>query len=108
EVRSAAEHLTMAVESELAALNDPETRERLKAELEQRKEEAQDALQQTALWQQVLNDGISDLTADVDHDLRNRFRAISQHIEKVIDNCDPTHHWAEIGSELEEAVATAV
>jgi len=62
---------------------------------------AQDALQQTALWQQVLNDGIADLTADVDHDLRGRFRAISQHTEHVIDNTDPTHHWAEIGAELE-------
>jgi replication fork clamp-binding protein CrfC len=80
----------------------------LKAELERRKTEAQEALQQTALWQQVLNDGIADLTADVDHDLRGRFRAITQHTEHVIDNCDPTHHWAEIGAELENAIATAV
>jgi replication fork clamp-binding protein CrfC len=108
EIRSAAEHLTMAVSSELAALNDPEAGERLTAELEQRKREAQDALQQTALWQQVLNDGIADLTADVEHDLRGRFRAITQHTEKVIDSCDPTLHWAEIGAELEDAVATAV
>jgi replication fork clamp-binding protein CrfC len=108
EIRSAAEHLTMAVESELSAINDPGARDRLKAELERRKEEAQDALQQTALWQQVLNDGIADLTADVDHDLRGRFRAISQHTEHVIDNTDPTHHWAEIGAELENAIATAV
>jgi replication fork clamp-binding protein CrfC len=108
EIRSAAEHLTLSVTSELEPLNDPDTLERLKADLEQRKEEAQDALQQTALWQQVLNDGIADLTADVDHDLRGRFRAITQHTEKVIDDCDPTHHWAEIGHELEEAVATAV
>jgi hypothetical protein len=56
----------------------------------------------------VLNDGISDLTADVDHDLRTRFRAITQHTEQVIDSCDPTHQWAEIGTELENAVATAV
>src|SRR6185295_3974792 len=97
EIRSAAEHLTLAADSELSALNDPDARDRLKAELEQRKQEAQDALQQTALWQQVLNDGIADLTADVDHDLRGRFRAISQHTEHVIDNTDPTHHWAEIG-----------
>ncbi|MCB0937969.1 MAG: Isoniazid-inducible protein iniA, partial [Mycobacterium sp.] len=68
----------------------------------------QDALQQTALWQQVLNDGIADLTADVDHDLRARFRAITQHSEQVIDSCDPTQHWAEIGAEVEDAVATAV
>ena len=33
----------------------------------------------------MLNDGIADLTADVDHDLRGRFRAITQHTEKVID-----------------------
>ena len=108
EIRSAAEHLTLSVDSELSALNDPEARERLTADLERRKEEAQDALQHTALWQQVLNDGIADLTSDVDHDLRNRFRAITQHTEKVIDECDPTHHWAEIGTELENAVATAV
>src|SRR3954467_13735652 len=108
EIRSAAEHLTLAAESELSALNDPDARNRLQGELERRKQEAQEALQQTALWQQVLNDGIADLTADVDHDLRGRFRAISQHTEQVIDKCDPTHHWAEIGSELENAIATAV
>jgi replication fork clamp-binding protein CrfC len=104
EIRSAAEHLTFTVTSELEAINDPDAGERLKAELERRKAEAQDALQQTALWQQVLNDGIADLTADIDHDLRARFRAITQHTEKVIDSTDPTHHWAEIGHELENAV----
>jgi replication fork clamp-binding protein CrfC len=108
EIRSAAEHLTLAADSELSALNDPDARDRLKAELERRKQEAQDALQQTALWQQVLNDGIADLTADVDHDLRGRFRTITQHTEHVIDTTDPTHHWAEIGAELENAIATAV
>lgn len=108
EIRAAAEHLTLAVNSELSVLNDPGNRERLTAELERRKQEAQDALQQTALWQQTLNDGIADLTADVDHDLRNRFRHITAHTEKVIDSCDPTQHWAEIGTELEDAVATAV
>jgi len=108
EIRSASEHLTFAAESELSAVRDPDTIDRLRSELEQRKQEAQDALQQTALWQQVLNDGIADLTADVDHDLRGRFRAITQHTEHVIDTTDPTHHWAEIGTELENAVATAV
>ncbi len=108
EIRSAAEHLSLSVDSELAALNDPDQARRLTDDLERRKAEAQDALQQTALWQQVLNDGIADLTADVDHDLRARFRAITQHSEQVIDSCDPTQHWAEIGAEVEDAVATAV
>jgi replication fork clamp-binding protein CrfC len=108
EVRSAAEHLTMTVETELSSINDPEARDALNADLERRKQEAQEALQHTALWQQVLNDGINDLTADVDHDMRARFRAITQHTEHVIDGCDPTQHWAEIGAELENTVATAV
>lgn len=108
EIGSAAEHLTLAVSSELAAINDPDDARRLTEDLERRKQEAQDALQHTALWQQVLNDGITDLTADVDHDLRSRFRAIMQHNESVIDSCDPTQHWAEIGAEVENAVATAV
>ena len=108
EIRAAAEHLRLSIDTELAALDDPDTREKLTAELERRKAEAQAALQQTALWQQTLNDGIADLTADIDHDLRNRFRHITAHTEKVIDGCDPTLHWAEIGAELENAVATAV
>lgn len=108
EIHSAAEHLLLAVNTELSALDDPETRDRLTADLERRKEEAQEALQHSALWQQVLNDGITDLTNDVDHDLRSRFRDITAHTERVIDSGDPTQHWAEIGAELEDAVATAV
>lgn len=108
EIRSAAEHLNLSLGSEMSALSDPEESRRLTEDLERRKQEAQDALQQSALWQQVLNDGISDLTADVDHDLRARFRGITQHTEGIIDSCDPTRHWAEIGSEVENSVATAV
>lgn len=108
EIRSAAEHLTLAVRSELTALSDADVGGRLTEDLEQRKREAEDALQQTALWQQLLNDGIADLTGDVDHDLRARFRAITEHAERVIDSCDPTRHWAEIGVDVENAVATAV
>ena len=108
EISAAAEHLSLAVEAELSALADPEQARRLTGDLERRKQEAQDALQHTALWQQVLNDGIADLTADVDHDLRARFRAITTHAEEVIDSCDPTVGWAEIGAQVETDVADAV
>lgn len=108
EILSAAEHLRFSVGSELSVLNDPDQARRLTADLERRKQEAQEALQQTALWQQVLTDGIADLTADVDHDLRARFRAITQRAEEVIDSLDPTLHWAEIGTQVEDDVANAV
>ncbi len=108
EIHAAAEHLNLSIGSELSALKDPGQARRLTVDLERRKQEASDALQQTALWQQVLNDGIADLTADVDHDLRSRFRAITQHAEEVIDSCDPTLQWAEIGAQVEDDVANAV
>ncbi|BDB40201.1 MULTISPECIES: dynamin family protein [Mycobacterium] len=108
EIRSATEQLTMAISSELASVNDPALRERLADDLARRKKEAQDAIEQTALWQQVLNDGFTDMSNDVDHDLRARFRAVTDNIELQIDSCDPTLHWAEIGHEAEDAIATAV
>jgi replication fork clamp-binding protein CrfC len=108
EIRSAAEHLAISVGSELTVIDDPDLRDRLADDLERRKREAQDALNQSALWQQVLNDGFTDLFADVDHDMRARFRAVTEDIERQIDSCDPTQHWAEIGTDVEDAVATAV
>ena len=108
EIRSAAEQLTMSVGSELAVVDDPDLRDRLADDLERRKRGALDALEQTALWQQVLNDGFTDLSNDVDHDMRARFRALTEDMERRIDSCDPTRQWAEIGSDVEEAVATAV
>jgi replication fork clamp-binding protein CrfC len=108
EISSAAEHLTITVRSELSSVNDPDFRDRLAEDLERRKREAHEALNQSALWQQVLNDGYTDLTADVDHDMRARFRILTEDMERQIDSCDPTRHWAEIGNDLEESVATAV
>ncbi|ORV95300.1 Isoniazid-inducible protein iniA [Mycobacterium interjectum] len=108
EIRSAAQQLAMSVGSELAVVDDPDLRDRLADDLERRKRQAQDALNQSALWQQVLNDGFTDLYADVDHDMRARFRALTEDIERQIDSCDPTRHWAEIGTDTENAVATAV
>ncbi|OSC38762.1 isoniazid-induced dynamin-like GTPase IniA [Mycobacterium decipiens] len=108
EIRSATQQLAVSLGSELSVVNDPELRDRLAEELRRRKQEAQDAVQQTALWQQVLNDGFNDLSADVDHDLRARFRAVTEDAERQIDSGDPTQHWAEIGNDVENAIATAV
>jgi replication fork clamp-binding protein CrfC len=98
----------MSVGSELAVVNDPGLRDGIADDLERRKRDALDALEQTALWQQVLNDGFTDLSTDVDHDMRARFRSLTEDIERQIDACDPTQHWAEIGAAVEEAVATGV
>ena len=42
-----------------------------------------------ATWQQILIDGIQDLIADVEHDLRERLRTVVRDVEAVIDQGDP-------------------
>lgn len=108
EIGSASEHLTLTLEAELSALQDPQSRDELTSDLERRKREAEEALAHTALWQQVLGDGITDVSTDVEHDLQSRFRRILQRTEEVIDRTDPTKNWAEIGAKLEQAVANSV
>ena len=49
-------------------------------------------------WQQVLNDGIADLIADIEHDLRDRLRVVIRAAEAEIDAVDP----AKVGDELTE------
>ncbi len=108
EIVSAAEHLGLVVRSELASCQNPEQARRLAGDLERRQREAADALARTALWQQVLADGIADLTADVEHDLRARLRAITEHAEATIDAGDPTVTWTEICSRVQDDVAGAI
>jgi replication fork clamp-binding protein CrfC len=108
EIAAAAEHLNLAVNTELAALQDPEQARALAADLERRKREAEEALAHTALWQQVLADGVADLTADVEYDLRARLRTITEQAEAAIDSGDPTLMWTEIAARVESDVAAAV
>lgn len=82
-------------ETERAALDDPERGERLVRELEQAKEKAALLKSMSARWQQTLNDGITDLNSDVDHDLRTRMRRIGQQADEAIENGDPAEMWPE-------------
>jgi len=49
-----------------------------------------------AKWNQTLNDGITDLTSDVDHDLRARVRVVLAEADRSIDESDPADTWAEM------------
>lgn len=100
--------LAASMRAELAACEDPEQASRLVAELEQARQRADDLRNRSARWSQVLNDGIADLNADVDHDLRDRTRAIVREAEKVLDGADPGKIWDQFAAQLEEQAAAAV
>jgi Dynamin family len=60
-----------------------------------------------APWQQVLSDGIQDLVADVDHDLRIRLQVVVRSGEEIIARSDPAESWAEFETWLRRQVVTA-
>ena len=100
--------LATGMRAELAACEDPGQAARLVAELEQARQRADDLRDRGARWAQVLNDGIADLNADVDHDLRDRMRAIVREAEKVLDGADPGKIWDQFAAQLEEQATAAV
>jgi len=60
-------------------------------------------------WQTVLGDGIQDLTADVDHDLRERLRLMVRRGEDLLDESDPRDTWRDFQAwAAREATAAAV
>jgi hypothetical protein len=82
-------------QTEKSALDDPDQAARLVTQLEVAKEKALLLKTMSARWQQTLNDGVTDLTAEVDHDLRTRIRRITQQADEAIENGDPAEMWPE-------------
>ncbi|WP_067546699.1 dynamin family protein [Nocardia crassostreae] len=108
DIGSAAEHLALALGSELVALRDPERGAAAVRELQSAKSTAEQLHRRTAAWQQTLADGITDLAGDIDHDLRNRLRNIARAAEDWIDDHDPGRHWDSMDDWLTTTVGTAV
>jgi tRNA U34 5-carboxymethylaminomethyl modifying GTPase MnmE/TrmE len=87
--------LDAMLRAEQSALSDPERATGLAAELTAIKERADRLRSETARWQQTLNDGITDLTADLDHDLRTRTRTVVREAEEAIDQEESAEAWDE-------------
>jgi hypothetical protein len=107
DVVTIAGQLAAGMRAELAASEDPSQARRLVAELEQAKQRAADLRDRSARWHQMLNDGIADLNADVDYDLRDRMRAIVRQGEMLLDSVDPAKAWDQFALQVEDQAAAA-
>jgi len=105
---SVTENLRLSLQSELDALENPGGTPQLLAELEQARTEADHLRKRSARWQLTLSDGINDLIADMEYDLRDRLRGIQREAENAIDQGDPGPVWTQFSQWLEECVAAAV
>lgn len=102
------DNLVGPLRAELEALEAPGRREALIAEMEDAKARADQLRKSAARWQTTLADGVADLTADIDHDLRDRVRKIQRESEEAIDQADPGLIWPDFVDWLERAVAGAI
>ena len=107
DVVTIAGQLAAGMRAELAATEDPGEARQLMAELERAKQRAADLRTTSSRWHQVLNDGIADLNADVDHDLRDRMRNIVREGEKILDGVDPGKVWDQFALQVEDQAAAA-
>ncbi|AXT86573.1 Isoniazid-inducible protein iniA [Aeromicrobium sp. A1-2] len=108
QVLSVVDHLSLALESELQVLRNPSEGDGVVRSLRGAQASAKALSEKSATWQQTLNDGIQDLTADIEFDLRDRLRNVGREGELLIDDCDPGDAWEEVGAWLADSIAQAV
>ena len=108
DIIAVAEQLATGMQSELAAQQDPEQAAALIEQLKAAKGKADELRQRSSRWQQTLNDGVQDLTSDIEYDLRDRLRAVSREAEHVVDQSDPKDTWDQLSSWLDQQVSQAV
>lgn len=108
EVAVVVDHVALGVAGELAALRDPDAGAAAVEDLVRAKAAAEALRARAARWQQTLADGITDLAADIDHDLRDRLRHVTRAAEAEVDECDPGTQWPRLGQWLAEQVAESV
>ncbi len=95
DVLTVVDQLVAGFDHERAALEDPDSIATMVADLERARERAGRLRDQSAKWFQTLNDGVQDLTADLDHDLRLRVRRVLDEIDEALAENDPAAIWDE-------------
>jgi Dynamin family len=96
--------LIQQFERERDAIGDPSRSAEVQAAMSELKTKADGLRSQMAKWSQTLSDGIADLNADVDHDLRIRLRTLTAEVDRSIDSNDPGVCWDDMSAWLNNRV----
>ncbi len=104
-VLSAVDQLEITARARRAALIDPEAADALVGELTAARQRADALRERSAKWQQLLQDGFSDIASDVDFDLRERSRTVLHEAEATISEGDPAKNWEEFEAWLRQRLA---
>ncbi|GLZ53016.1 dynamin family protein [Actinomycetospora sp. NBRC 106378] len=107
DVLAVVEQISYRMRAELQAQQNPVEADRLIARLQDAKQRAEDLKKRSSRWQTTLNDGFGDLQSDIDHDLRDRMRALQKEAEETLEGDDPAVIWDQFAEWLHAAVAQA-
>lgn len=108
DLASVIDQLRMTLSTELNGILHPEDTPRMVAQLEAAKERAEEFRSRSARWQITLSDGITDLIADMEHDLRDRLRAVQREAEAAIEEGDPGPIWEQFTEWLEQRTVAVI
>jgi len=108
DVRVVSDHLALSLDTELDVLRDPARGAELLDRIQRAREAADNLRKQTANWQYVLGDGVTELSVAVEHDLRNRLRTLVRGTEEEIAKSHAVRQWEAFGNQLDGRIADAV
>jgi len=108
DVAYAAEHLSLSLQGELSVLRDPAHNQEVIAGLEAARLRSDALKRQSARWQTTLNDGVVDLQADIEYDMRDRTRGIIREAEEILDAADPSLIATQFDEWFQQRVAESV
>jgi GTPase SAR1 family protein len=91
---------------ELAARPDGQDSPAL-AELRDAQQKMLDLRRRSTRWQNVLNDEMADLAADLEFDLRDRTRKILREVDRAFDEADPAKTWETFEEWLADSLTEA-
>ncbi|MPZ82525.1 MAG: Isoniazid-inducible protein iniA [Actinophytocola sp.] len=108
DVLGVTEQVAGALRTEESTQENPERVQEVISRLTAAEQRAAGLKERSARWQQTLNDGVADLNADIDYDLRDRLREIVRDAEEAIVNGgDPTRTWDQFQSWVEQSATSA-
>ena len=109
DVVAVTEQLATALLAEQAGHTDPDAAADVIRRLTEAKQQAVALKERSARWQHTLSDGVADLNADIDYDLRDRMRDIVREAEEeVTRGGDPRRTWDQLSAWVEQEVTAAV
>ncbi len=107
DVCTVTDYLAVSLRAELQAQRSPNGATALMAELQAAKSRAENLHRRTSRWQQTLSDGMADLNADIEFDLRDRLRQVIRHGEAALEQADPSAIWEQFTEWLTQQLAAA-